>query len=103
MKACVNPKLVDGVPLSVVNPRTKREFPQGEAFDLSPEDMKHIGVRRLFPKSEAGGCYGDLLPAEKLSKGVNDGLKAVKQMLSKSDPEPDAGDGDGETAAEKKG
>lgn len=82
MKVCVRPVMVGDRPLAVVNPRTGRPFPQGEIFTLQDQDLKHPRVRKLFPRSVAGGRDGDLLPADGLTKAERDALKDIAALLT---------------------
>jgi hypothetical protein len=63
MRVMINParRGPDGGPVTVVNPRTGESVPT-TPFDLTAEDLRHIGVRRLLPRS-LGGRHGDLIPA----------------------------------------
>lgn len=93
MKVCVNPrKRVNGVPLAVVNPRTRRACPQGRVFDLTDEDLADPNVRRLLPRSKIGGRDGDLLPEDELSSADKSALKAIKKEVAEATPAAIAAD-----------
>lgn len=64
----INPdKTVDGKPIAVLHPATRRPFPAGEDITLSDADLADPRMLRLLPPPGApggvpGGHFADLVP-----------------------------------------